>query len=250
MPDHRPCRNSRRLTALGFCLLLGACAKAHVDVTQRYTGEPLARPTSVLVQDFAIDPAEVQLDQGLRARITREISDTPLSSAQQAAATKARAALTAALVQRLASYGLPAEPAAPGDDATPGPKVIVQGQIVSEDEGNRTRRTLIGLGSGASKLAVDAQAYYVQGTETPRLLESFTVHGDSGQAPGAAETMGMGAAAGRAATSAAVGMGMHGANDYRSAGDDDNGRRAGEALAVDLGKFFSGLGWIAPPPSS
>jgi hypothetical protein len=221
-----------------------------VDVTQRYTGEPLARPTSVLVQDFAIDPAEVQLDQGLRARITREISDTPLSSAQQAAATKARAALTAALVQRLASYGLPAEPAAPGDDATPGPKVIVQGQIVSEDEGNRTRRTLIGLGSGASKLAVDAQAYYVQGTETPRLLESFTVHGDSGQAPGAAETMGMGAAAGRAATSAAVGMGMHGANDYRSAGDDDNGRRAGEALAVDLGKFFSGLGWIAPPPSS
>jgi hypothetical protein len=204
----------------------------------------------VLVQDFAIDPSEVRLDQGLRARITREMSDTPLSAEQQAAADKARNALTAALVQRLDTYGLPAEPEAPGGDMAPGPKVIVQGQIVSEDEGNRTRRTLIGLGSGASKLAVDAQVYYVQGTEAPRMLESFTVHGDSGQAPGMAETMGVGAAAGRAATSAAVGMGMHGANEYRSAGDDDNGRRAGEALAADLGKFFASLGWIAPPPSN
>jgi hypothetical protein len=250
MPHHRTRRSSRPLIALGFCLLLGACAKAHVDVTERYTGEALARPTRVLVQDFAIDPAEVRLDQGIRSRIMREVSDTSLSAAQQAAATKARTAMTTALVQRLRSYGLPAEPAPPGGDAGPGPTVIVQGQIVSEDEGNRTRRTLIGLGSGASNLAVDAQAYYVQGTASPRLLEGFTVKGDSGQAPGVAETMGVGAAADRAATSAAVGVGMHGANDYRSAGDDDNGRRAGEALAVDLGKFFAGLGWNAQPPGS
>jgi hypothetical protein len=248
MPRHHS--NSPLLIGLGFCLVLGACAKAHVDVTQSYTGEPLARPTRVLVQDFAIDPAEVRLDQGVRARITREMSDSSLSAAQQAAAAKARSALTAALVQRLNVYGLPAEAAPPGGDAAAGPSVIVQGQIVSEDEGNRTRRTLIGLGAGASELAVDAQVYYVQGTAAPRLLESFTVSGDSGQAPGAAETMGMGAAAGRAATSAAVGVGMRGANDYRSAGDDDNGRRAGQALAVDLGKFFAKLGWIAPPPSS
>src|SRR5258707_217759 len=72
MPDHRSCRSSHRLIALGLCLLLGACAKAHVNVTQSYTGEPLARPTRVLVQDFAINPAEVQLDQGLWAGIGGE----------------------------------------------------------------------------------------------------------------------------------------------------------------------------------
>ena len=140
----------------------------------------------------------------------------------------------------------------PLTDVSPAPTgnvVLVQGAILSVDEGNRTRRTLIGLGTGASSVSVDAQVLYRQGYLAPRLLESFSASADSGHAPGMAETMGAGAAADRVAVSAAAGTGLHAVSERRRAGNDDNARRIADALAPQLGQYFARLGWIAPPPS-
>jgi Domain of unknown function (DUF4410) len=128
--------------------------------------------------------------------------------------------------------------------------VLVQGQIVSVDEGNRTRRTLIGLGAGASSIAVDAQVLYRRPeVQRPQLLEAFTASGNSGRAPGMAETLGVGAAADRLATSAVVGAGLHGVGERRRTGSDDNARRIADALAPQIGQLFARLGWIPPPPN-
>jgi len=232
-----------------LCLALVSCSQAHVSATQAYAGPPLPPPNRIVVLDFATDPQDVSVDRGVRARITREFGDTSLTDEQQNALRQVRMAITQDLVRRLREYGLPAEAAARDTPAPVGNIVVVQGAIVSVDEGNRTRRTLIGLGAGASSVGVDAQVLYRQGYEAPRLLESFSASADSGHTPGMAETMGAGAAADRLAASAVAGTGLHAVSERRSAGDDDNARRIADALAPQLGQYFARLGWIAPPPS-
>src|SRR5258707_6348653 len=48
----------------------------------------------------------------------------------------------------------------PGESPGAGNRVIVDGQMLSIDEGNRTRRNLIGLGAGHSTVEADMQVYY------------------------------------------------------------------------------------------
>jgi Domain of unknown function (DUF4410) len=226
-------------------LVLGcvACSQPRVATTQSYQGGPLPRPSRILVSDFAIEPGEVRLDEGLRARFMRAMDDQPSSGQQVAAARKTTAALTDALVQQLRSYGLPAERAS---SAAPLPgSVLIDGQILSLDQGNRTRRTLIGLGAGASSIEADAQVYYRRGAAQPELLESFAASADSGHMPGAAETMGAGAAAGRLATSAAASGGMHALSERRRTGDDENAENLAKGLAQQIGQFFARQGWIS-----
>ena len=235
------------LTRALLLLSLTSCTQARVNSAQSFAVDPLPRPDIVLVRDFVVNPEDVSVDQGLRARITRQLTGQPLNAEQQEAARQARTAFTQALVARLRSYGLPAYSAQPG--APPAGRVLwVQGQIVSIDEGNRTRRTLIGLGAGASSVDVNAQLLYQKSGALPELLETFTANGDSGHAPGAAETMGAGAAAGRLATSAAVTAGTHGISERRRAGNDDNARRIADALAPQIRDYFASHGWTAPPP--
>ena len=232
-----------------LCLWLASCSQARVSTAQAYAGPPLPPPNRIVVLDFATDPRNVSVDQGLRARITRELGDTSLTDEQQEALRQVRMAITEDLVRRLREYGLPAEAADGVSPAPTGNVVLVQGAILSVDEGNRTRRTLIGLGTGASSVSVDAQVLYRQGYLAPRLLESFSASAESGHAPGMAETMGAGAAADRVAVSAAAGTGLHAVSERRRAGNDDNARRIADALAPQLGQYFARLGWIAPPPS-
>ncbi len=245
-------RSLRRLPGMLLCgvaiALLGGCSQSSVNVVNAAPGVGLVRPARVLVEDFAVDPGAVQLDQGIRARLLRAANGGSAGTDQAAAAQVTRRALTTTLVQRLRGYGLPAEAAAASATGGSGSTVIVQGRIVSVDEGNRTRRTLVGLGAGASSAKVEAQVFYVANGEQPRLLESFTADGDSGHAPGAAETMGVGAAAGSVAASAGASAGLNAVSSRRAAGDDDNARRVANVLAPEIGQYFARLGWIAPPP--
>jgi hypothetical protein len=85
----------------------------------------------------------------------------------------------------------------------------------------------------------------MEGGAQPRLLESFAASADSGRAPGMAETMGAGAVAGRVATSAAVGGGMHAGLETRHADSADEGGGIGKALGEKLAQFFARQGWVA-----
>jgi hypothetical protein len=165
---------------------------------------------------------------------------------QYQAARETSAALTQALVDELRKTGIPVErvasaAAAPG----PGRVLVVEGQVLGVDEGNRTRRTMIGLGAGMSSVDVGAQVYVAEGGTPPRLLESFTARADSGRMPGMAETLGVGAAAGRLATSAAVGGAGHVAMEGSRADDVGEARRIGQALADRMKQYFAQQGWIA-----
>ena len=160
---------------------------------------------------------------------------------------KKQATLSETLVAQLRQAGIPAERIAGEVAPARGGTVLIEGQVVSVDEGNKTRRTLIGLGAGRSSIAADAQLFYRQGNAMPRLLESFESSADSGRAPGAAETMGAGGAAGSGiAASAAGSAGMHGVSERRAASPDDLARKIAEGLAPRIEQYFASQGWISP----
>ncbi len=222
-----------------------ACSPARVQTTEGYAGPTLPRPDRVIVYDFAIAPDQVRLDQGVGARIKRAVGDQPASAQELQAAGATQAALADALTAELTSYGLPAMRASTGEIPSAGTNLLVQGQIVGIDEGNRTRRVLIGLGAGKSKISADAQLYYVASSASPQLISTFQGSSDSGRAPGVAGTMGLGAVGGRLATSAAVGGAMHGRSEMRRTGDSANATRLADALGKQIGRFAVAQDWIA-----
>jgi hypothetical protein len=196
-----------------------------------------------VVTDFAITPDQVRLDSGVRAEFLRAESGQPMSALEMQAARVAQAALDDTLAAQLASYGLPVQRLPAGAVPPPG-TLLVQGQIISVNEGNRTRRRLIGLGAGKSSVSADAQLYYVTDPMQPRFLKSFTGTADSGRMPGGAETMGAGAAADRLTTSAAMTGAAHAGTEERRDSDQSNADKLAQALARQIGTFAAGQGWI------
>lgn len=223
---------------------LSACAKPRVNTVEPYLGSAMPRPNQVLVAYFAVTPDQVRLDQGITARIKRATEDQPPDQQAMEAAEDTQVALAEHLVGKLQSYGLPASVGGAPDG--PGAALLVQGQIVGIDQGNRTRRTLVGLGAGRSSVTADTQLYYATGAAQPRFMTAFEGTADSGRMPGAAETMGAGAVTERVATSAAVTAGTHAAGETRRSTDTAEAAKLADAIALRIGQFAASQGWIPP----
>ena len=223
-------------------VLLTACGPAKVESVNRYQSTALPRPDVVVVTDFIVTPDDVKLDTGLGSRLRNAVSGTSDVTRQSADDRKVTATVSRVLVDEIRKMGLAAMPSNDAAAVT-GNKMIVGGQILGIDEGNRTRRNLIGLGAGRSTVTARTDLYYATGATAARLIESFTADAESGRKPGAAETMGAGAATGRIAESAAAGAGT----DLALSGDvDADSQHMAKAIAEHLAQFFSDQGWIRP----
>jgi hypothetical protein len=234
-----------RASLLVFAVLaLGACNRAHVQTEESYLGPQRARPDRILVGYFAISPEQVRLDQGIGARVVRIAGDRPLSALEMQAARATQMALADRLIDDLRKYGLMAEHAE--STAVPGTSLLVTGQIVAIDQGNRTRRILIGLGAGKSSVSADMQLYYQSPGQAPTFMTAYQAQADSGRMPGAAETMGVGAAAGTLATATAVSGAAHATAESRRAPDTREASRLADGLARQIGEFAVSMGWIPP----
>lgn len=227
-----------------FALAAAGCSSAHMHTTSTAYTAALPPPTQVIVTDFAITPDQVRLDSGVGARLIRTFGSEPPTAEQLEAAQETRVALSETLVAKLRAYGLPAQRVAAEAVPPPG-SLLVQGQFVSVDEGNRTRRTLIGLGAGKSSVSADAQLYYIADPAQPRFLQAFEGSADSGRMPGAAETMGASVAADRVATSAVLTGATHTAGERRRAGYEAEADKLADALAHRIGDYAVSQGWLA-----
>jgi hypothetical protein len=233
------------LAVLALATLAG-CNKPRTQTTETYFGGRLPRPERIMVEGFAITPNDVQLDQGVAARIERTASDVPLSAQEMQVARNAQSDLADAMVAQLRQYGLPAERAWSEQAPRSGSTLMVQGQIVSLDQGNRTRRTLIGLGAGKSEVTADMQLYFVEGRERPRFLTAYSGVDDSGHTPGMAETMGVGGATGHLLASTALGSLLHLRNETHTANSDSEATALAKSLSAQIGNFAVSQGWIPP----
>ena len=231
-----------RILLLSLVLGLGACAP-QVQTTYEIAPE-LGRPQQILVYDFAVSPDEVKLDPGLEATLGGKVSAKPRTAQELAVGHRVATTIAQTIVSEIQAMGLPAERGFSAPRSW-GNTLVVEGQIVSINEGNEAERIAIGLGVGASSVQTHTQLYAARQTGL-EALEKFTSEVKSMPAPGMAETMGAGAIAGHLAMSAAVSTGMQAANQYFGSSAEAEAKSTGRAIAKQLKGYFQMQSWVAP----
>lgn len=217
--------------------LLAACAST--DVAQTRKAGVLPEPDRVLVRDFAVTLGEVELDSGLGPTVWREASGEVGGSRAQELGRGAQGALAEALVEKLVKAGIPAERSHGRVELTPR-TLVVAGKFLTMDEGNQTMRVLVGFGAGASEVRTRAQAWM-----NGQLVAEAETTAKSGRKPGAAVTMGAGAALGTAATAAAVTGAATGASERLLTSVQADAQRTAEEIADRIIRAYRERGWLA-----
>ena len=232
------------LLTLMVLAVAAGCAPTNVqqdnmDVVQ------LTRPSLILVYDFAVSPEEVKLDTGLSADLMRKYEEhkgMTRTAEEIKVGHRVADALAEELVKKIRSYGLMAErgfglPHGNSKD------LMIKGQLLSIDEGNRTERVAIGLGAGRTSVQANVQVYEM----TPQGMnevDTLRGTGKSGFKPGMGEMMGVGAIAGNLLASTVVSGALAGTSEMTSATVEADAKRLAEKIAADLGKFSVEQGWI------
>jgi len=103
---------------------------------------------------------------------------------------------------------------------------------------------VVGFGAGASEVRTLVQVYETT-NEGRRLVEDFYTTVKSSRKPGMGPMGGVGAAAGRAATSVAVSAGV-GLATERSQTVEGDAKHTADEIAKVLKKFFAEQGWVSP----
>jgi hypothetical protein len=227
-----------RLAAAAFALVaLAGCASTTIEQTRR-AGE-LRQPDRVLVRNFAVTLSDVELDRGVGPTLWRDAQGEVAGSQSLQVGQAASNALAEALVGKLRDAGIPAERA--GRNTPVDPRALtITGRFVTMDEGNQTMRTLVGFGLGASEVRTRAQAWL-----DGRLVAEAETAAKSGRKPGAAVTMGAGAAVGSAATAAAVAAGTTGISEGLLTSVQADARRTGNEIAERIIRAYRERGWLA-----
>ena len=238
-PDRSARARSALLLALAACV---GCASTDVGMSSQYGGA-LPRPQQILIFPFATSPEEVQLDWSPTAVGAWKLQGLSSGAERQQVAHAVAEALAKRLVTKVQAFGLPARLVEGDVPAPAGPTLAISGQFLSIDEGNRAERVVIGLGAGSStvRTAVQVSELFPEGR---RLVDQFDVDAKSGRKPGAAETMGMGAAAGHLAVSAAVTAAGAVAAEAFGYDVDADAERTAAKIATVLQSLFQRQGWI------
>lgn len=241
--NSRPLR--RYLVLASLAITLAGCAGASV-APQTSNGVPInsARPTTVYVYDFAVSASEVTLNQSIFQRAYRKVSDSDQTQQQLDLAHQTAQALTVALVNQLNQLGFVAGPATRGQPVSGSNILIVDGEFTDINEGNRLRRTVIGLGAGQSTLDTQVQVFQRANDATQQIMD-FTTHADSGEMPGALIMGAPGVAVGGAAAIASVGVNVAaGGAKAMTSSTNFMAKRTADKAAAFMSQYFANAGWI------
>lgn len=228
---------SRIVPALAALALLAACAPT--SVTQTRKAGVLPQPDRVLVRDFAVTLNQVELDSGFGPTVWREAAGEVGGSEEQKIGRAASNALAAALTEKLVKAGIPAERSRGRAALTPR-TLVIAGKFLTVDEGSQTMRVLVGFGAGASEVRTRAQAWM-----NGQLVAEAETTARSGKKPGAAVTLGAGAALGTAATAAAVTTAATAGSELFLTSVQADARRTGEEIADRVIRAYRERGWLA-----
>jgi hypothetical protein len=217
-------------------LLIG---DTQVEIVVSYKGaELLPKPDKTLIYNFTVPTDVVTMDQSAAARLQRrrlQRRESVADSSTEALAMQVQAAFAKTLVSELQKMAMPAETAPATDEAIPPHTLIVHGEFTTINQGNRTKRMMVGFGRGAS----DVQAHVTISLTTdaqPVVMSEFNLKSKSGKKPGAAATMGVG--------SVAVGAAAGGVGDRKASVEADTSRM-GKAVAQQIRVVMISQKWIA-----
>ena len=217
--------------------MLGGCASVDVNATRHRKAE---KPDFILVNDFAVKPGDVQLDQGVATTAAIEAGLLNQTDEEIRIGRIASEAMATKLVAALRAEGIQAY--RPSDKVKPTPRtVILTGKFVSVDQGNRTTRVLVGFGLGRTELRTQVVAY--QNRE--KIAEAVTATA-SAPRPGIGVSLGAGAAAGTLASAAASGGATTAAGEMFMSTVEVDSQRTAKELAAKIGQAYRNRGWLPP----
>jgi Domain of unknown function (DUF4410) len=228
------------LPLLSAVLFVGVAGCATTKMTNRQqlvTGQ-LPRPEHIWVYDFAATAADVPA----ASTIASQYSATPQTAEQVALGRQLGAQIAAELVEEIRAMGLPAARAGAGTIPQIN-DIVLQGYLLSVQQGNEAERLAIGFGAGASELrtAVDGYQMTAQG---PRKLGSGTVDSGGSKGPGAAVGIaGLIATGNPAGLIISTGMKVYG-EESGSSKVEGRAKQTAKEIADVLKQRFQQQGWI------
>lgn len=240
-------RSIRISAALVLALVAGSfgCASTKTVGSESYAGQ-LRRPDRILVYPFATSTADIQLDSSPTVEAAWRLEGISAPQERSAVANEVARALADRLVEKIQAMGLPAERGTQSPEIADGATVLaVTGHFLEIDEGSRAARITIGLGAGRSGVRTAVQVVQVADAGR-RVVDQFEIEAQSGRRPGAAETLGAGAAAGTLATAAVVTTAAAVGSETFGDDVDADAKRTADKVATMLSDFFAQQGWIAP----
>jgi hypothetical protein len=166
---------------LAMFLAVGCATTKVTEREQVVTGE-LPRPETIWVYNFSATPADLPIKTSLdREYFSKNESQTP---EQIAEGRKLGVEIEKELIYQIGEMGMHAEHAVAGTNPAVN-DIVIQGYLLSYNEGNEEKRVAIGLGSGASDLKVAVEGLQM----TPdglRLLGSGSTDAEGNKTPGGA----------------------------------------------------------------
>jgi hypothetical protein len=236
------------VAALALALLAG-CGPTKMTTTNDYTG-PLPKPEMIVVYDLAVAPNEVTLDKGIESEIKQASSGTPRTEEEMAIGRKVAATFSKKLVDQLQSNGFVVMRAADAHLKDDGNVMLIKGQFISINEGNRTERVVIGFGLGRTDVRAAVQIseqLASPGKPTKiQLVESLQTDAKSGYKPGVAVGAGAASMAGHVGAGLLIGGGMAVGSEAFFANVDADADRIAKQIASRIKLIYQARGWSIP----
>lgn len=226
-------------------LVLAGCANTNLSGTQSINANGLPAPKTVVVSAFTFSPEVVALDRGFTARLSRKLGEMPDEERKQKTAARVNDEIVATIIATLREAGMNARAGAGETAAVSDETLVVTGHLRTVDEGNGTRRRLIGFGAGRSGVVADMSLAYLSGAGEKQLL-SFTAEAQSRRRPGAVVTAPIGAATSAAVTAITAAGGV--AAEKLSADVEAQARSLGHAAGEKIVGYAREQGWLSSAP--
>jgi len=221
-------------------LVIAGCASTKIDSRDEVVTQKLPRPAHIWVHDFAATPADVPEESALVGKHSEH--SPPQTSEQIATGRQLGAEIEAELVEQISGMGLPAEHAVTG--TTPQINdLVIQGYLITFNEGSAAKRLLIGFGSGASDLKVAVEGFQMT-AQGLRKIGTGTTDSEGGKTPGAdLGALGLLATHNPAGLIISSGMKIYGEESGRST-VKGRAKQTATEIADVLKKRFQEQGWI------
>jgi hypothetical protein len=212
---------------------------AKAEVIQRYEGSPLSKPEQVLIRDFTVG-SDIVVDESMAARLHGPRLLGGSSEGQRTQSDIAKSiedTFAKSFIKTLKKQQVEAARVSEDTGDTAAPTLVVTGDFLSINEGDKTKRVMIGFGRGGSDIKTHVLVSLVKQGHSTVIFEG-NIDAKSGMQPGALATMGVG--------SLAVGAATHTVGDQGSTAQKD-ASRVGKLVATEVIEAMRSQKWIATP---